>query len=104
MRYFYNLIVMAIFCVMFFSCASNSRNLKLKDQKATGEKHSDVLKKGALLARMECGECHKFYSPEEYTSEEWKKIIQGKSQRLSLRKDQITELVIYFQSESSDSR
>lgn len=102
MRNFFNIIAMVIFCAMLFSCAQKSPYIKVEEQKVTGGKDADDLKKGAALARMECVGCHRFYSPEEYSSEEWKKILQGKSQRLSLRKDQIEKLVVYFQSGSSD--
>lgn len=65
------------------------------------DNENSLLKKGRILAMTECAECHRYYSPEEYTPEEWDEIIRGKAQRLSLRADQVDALNLYFKLESN---
>ena len=98
MRYVFYLILLSVFCALTYSCTSKQTSIPTNIQKGEGEIYSNdrELRNGRMLARTKCAECHRFYSPEE-----WKIIIRRKSQRLSLRSDQVTVLDAYFQSESS---
>ena len=108
MRKIYITIFITTFCAVLSACTANRTSRLIKPQKAeseetAGDLKKNMLEKGRMLAGTECRECHRYYSPEEYTSEKWEEIIKRKSQRLSLRKDQAAALEAYFQSESSSS-
>lgn len=101
-------IAISAFCIVLFSCTANRIPLPVQPQKTGTEngtnKEKSLLKKGRILAITECAECHRYYSPEEYTPEEWYGIIRDKAQRLSLGSDQIDALDLYFKSESNVSK
>ena len=105
LRNIYITIPISIFLTMLCSCTTDHTSLLSQTQKTGGEIRLDniensLLRKGHVLARTECAECHRFYSPEEYTPEEWDRIIKEKAQRLSIRKDQVEALDYYFKTES----
>ena len=101
-------IAISAVCLVLFSCTAIRTSLPEQPQNTGVEigmdKENSLLKKGRALAMTECAECHRYYSPEEYTPEEWDGIIQSKAQRLSLRTDQIDAIDFYFKSESSVSK
>ena len=61
----------------------------------------DSYLQGRSLAMTECIGCHRFYSPDEYTPEQWTKIINRKKKRLSLNENQVKDINLYFKIESN---
>jgi len=83
-----------------FSCevhkSSGSRSEKVLYEGTDKESYL----RGRSLVMTECINCHRFYSPDEYSPEEWKKIISRKKQRLSLSEDQEKDINLYLQIEN----
>ena len=109
MRNIYITITVAIFCTVLFSCTTHQISVSVRKQKAgtgdnLGNMENGIWRKGYMLAKTECTGCHRFYSPEEHSPEEWNGIIKGKVKRLSLGRDQVDALDVYFQSESGRSK
>jgi hypothetical protein len=56
-----------------------------------------ALNRGRALAVTECSGCHRFFFPQEYSPEEWRRIIRAMGKRMSLGGKQIEDLNLYFQ-------
>ena len=61
------------------------------------------LKRGRTLAMTECVSCHRFFYPREYSPEEWNEIILNKAKRLSLGKEQIVDIGLFYRMVSTIS-
>lgn len=108
MRYIY-LIIITLSCAFLFSCKTNTASVLTFEQKVQHDEilegiDKDSLKKGRALAKTECASCHRFYFPREYSPEQWTKIIRKKARRLSLGKEQMADINLYFQTESRSTR
>ncbi len=106
MRCAHSIFIGVLLCAIFVACKTlpgllpTSEQL-LKSGCASEWIDKDSLAKGRVLAVTECVGCHRFYFPKEYTSEQWDRIIRKKAKRLSLSKEQMADINLYFQAASS---
>lgn len=101
MRYIYCfMIISMLFATFAAGCAGPSGSLLMRKQlKQYGVADQDIpaFQRGKELAAMECAGCHRFFLPREYSPEEWEGIIRNQAKRLSLDKQQIADIKLYFQ-------
>ena len=89
------------FSIKLFSCNMNTSSDLRSELNFQEGMDKDSYLRGRSLVMTECIGCHRFYSPDEYTSEQWVKIINRKKKRLSLSENQAKDINLYFKIESS---
>lgn len=95
-------LTIAAFFFLFSSCLSDShRAFSVGPGGGKLLPDGNGMAKGRELAINQCGECHRFYFPKEYSSQFWENILKQKSDRLSLATDETAALTAYFKSEGS---
>lgn len=64
---------------------------------------AEKFQEGRTLAVTRCAQCHRFFYPNEFSKEEWRKILNRKAQRLALRQRQVESLKLYFQASNDQN-
>ena len=105
MRYAYSIFIGVLSCAILLACKNYTASLPtpehlVKYGQVSEGVDKDSLTRGRSLAVTECAGCHRFYFPREYSPEEWNRIIRKKAKRLSLGKEQIEDINLYFQTAS----
>ena len=105
MRYAHSIFIGVLLCSILIACKtstgliSNTGKTGQSDDISEGI-DKEALTRGRALAVTECAGCHRLYFPREYSPDEWNRIIRKKAKRLSLGKEQIADINLYFQTAS----
>ena len=105
MRYSHPIFIIVLLCAILLACKTYTGSLPTPEQlvkcgQVSGGVDKDSLTRGRALAVTECAGCHRFYFAREYSPNEWNRIIRKKAKRLSLGKEQIADINLYFQTAS----
>ena len=105
MRYARSMFIVVLLCAIQFACQKHTGSFPppeemFREDNVSGAIHKESFKRGRALAATECADCHRFYSPREYSPAEWERIIRRKAKRLSLGQEQMADINLYFQTAS----
>jgi len=95
-------LILGLLFLIFNGCATLDRSLPTAETLLTYDIvpqniDSKALNRGRALAVRQCSDCHRFFFPEEYPPEEWRVIIPQMAKRMSLSKEQLKDIDLYFQ-------
>jgi mono/diheme cytochrome c family protein len=87
--------------VISIGCATSAGRLpppeQLMSQNSAGQSNDPAaLKRGRALVVTECAACHRFYWPDEYSPQEWEKIIRKMGKLASLSESQVEDIQTYM--------
>ena len=105
MRYAHSIFIGVLLCAILIACKTSTGSFPTPEQLVKWDQISEGVDKNSLirgraLAVTECAGCHRFYFPKQYSPEEWNRVILKHSKRLSLGKEQIADINLYFQTAS----
>jgi hypothetical protein len=105
MRYAHSIFIGVLLCAILIACKTSTGSFPTPEKLVKSDDISEGIDKesltrGRALAVTECAGCHRFYFPREYSPSEWNRIIRKKAKRLSLGKEQIADINLYFQTAS----
>jgi len=105
MRYAHSIFIGVLLCAILFACKTSTGSFPTSEKWVKSDQVSEgidkeSLSRGRALAVTECAGCHPFYYPREYSPNEWNRIIRKKAKRLSLGKEQVADINLYFQTAS----
>jgi len=105
MCYVHSVFISILLWLILFACKTYTSSLPTPEQLFKNGQVSEEVDKGSLtrgraLAVTECSGCHRFYFPKEYSPAEWNRIIIKKAKRLSLGRERIADIKLYFQTAS----
>jgi hypothetical protein len=92
-----NLFILILIVALALSCKkSSTASLYMPaSDDATSTATLEELQKGRTLYINNCGSCHDLYSPDDYSSSQWKGILSGMAPKTRMNTPEVTLVTKY---------